>query len=126
MKQLRKIAIFTIIFILIIMPITILATDINTNDYNPDNITTNSPSVILMDAKTGKILYSKNAFEQRYPASTTKLITAILTLENCKLTDIATVSHDAIFNVPVGYSHASLQEGERLTIEQLFPYTFCK
>ena len=123
MKQLRKIAIFTIIFILIIMPITILATDINTNDYNPDNITTNSPSVILMDAKTGKILYSKNAFEQRYPASTTKLITAILTLENCKLTDIATVSHDAIFNVPVGYSHASLQEGERLTIEQLF---FCK
>ena len=106
-------------FYLIIMPITILATDINTNDYNPDNITTNSPSVILMDAKTGKILYSKSAFEQRYPASTTKLITAILTLENCKLTDIATVSHDAIFNVPVGYSHASLQEGERLTIEQL-------
>ena len=78
MKQLRKIAIFTIIFILIIMPITILATDINTNDYNPDNITTNSPSVILMDAKTGKILYSKNAFEQRYPASTTKIMTAIL------------------------------------------------
>ncbi len=119
MKQLRKIAIFTIIFILIIMPITILATDINTNDYNPDNITTNSPSVILMDAKTGKILYSKNAFEQRYPASTTKIMTAILALENCKLTDVATVSHDAIFNVPVGYSHASLQEGEMLTIEQL-------
>ena len=119
MKQLRKIAIFTIIFILIIMPITILATDINTNDYNPDNITTNSPSVILMDSKTGKILYSKNAFEQRYPASTTKIMTAILALENCKLTDVATVSHDAIFNVPVGYSHASLQEGEMLTIEQL-------
>ena len=58
MKQLRKIAIFTIIFIMIIMPITILATDINTNDYNPDNITTNSPSVILMDAKTGKIIDS--------------------------------------------------------------------
>lgn len=119
MKRLRKIAIFIIIFIMFIMPITILATDINTDDYNPDNISTNSPSVILMDAKTGKILYSKNAFEQRYPASTTKLMTAILTLENCKLTDIATVSHDAIFNVPVGYSHASLQEGERLTIEQL-------
>ena len=119
MKRLRKIAIFIIIFIMIIMPITILAADINTDDYNPDNITTNSPSVILMDAKTGKILYSKNAFEQRYPASTTKLMTAILTLENCKLTDVATVSHDAIFNVPVGYSHANLQEGERLTIEQL-------
>ena len=119
MKQLRKIAIFTIIFMMIIMPITILAADINTNDYNPDNITTNSPSAILMDAKTGKILYSKNAFEPMYPASTTKIMTAILTLENCKLTDVATVSHNAIYSIPVGYTHASLREGEELTIEQL-------
>lgn len=119
MKQLRKIIIFTLIFIMMILPITILAADINTDDYNPDNITTNSPSVILMDAKTGKILYSKNAFEKRFPASTTKLMTAILTLENCKLTDVATVSHNAIYSIPVGYSHASLQEGEELTIEQL-------
>ena len=62
MKQLRTIVIFTIIFIMFLLPInTILAADIDTTDYNPDNITTNSPSVILMDAKTGKILYSKNA-----------------------------------------------------------------
>lgn len=119
MKQLRKIIIFILIFIMMILPITILATDINTDDYNPDNLTTKSPSVLLMDSKTGKILYSKNAFEKRYPASTTKLMTAILTMENCKLTDKATVSHDAIYNVPVGYSHACLQEGEVLTIEQL-------
>lgn len=120
MKQLRNLVIFTIIFILFILPInTVLATDIDTEDYNPDNITTKSPVVLLMDAKSGKILYSKNAFEKRYPASTTKIMTAILTLENCKLTDIATVSHNAIFSVPVGYSHASLKEGEQLTIEQL-------
>ena len=119
MKQLRKIIIFTLIFIMMILPISILAADIDTSDYNPDNITTNSPSVIMMDAKTGKILYSKNAFEKRFPASTTKLMTAILTLENCKLTDVATVSHNAIYSIPVGYSHANLQEGEELTIEQL-------
>ena len=119
MKRLKQIIIITFIFLILAIPISnIYATDIVT-DYNPDNITTNSPSVILMDASTGKILYSKNAFEKRYPASTTKLMTAILALENCKLTDVATVSHDAIFNVPVGYSHANLQEGERLTIEQL-------
>ena len=46
-------------------------------------------------------------------------MTAILTLENCNLTDTATVSHDAIFSVPVGYAHAYLKEGEILTIEQL-------
>ena len=46
-------------------------------------------------------------------------MTAILTLENCNLTDTATVSHDAIYSVPVGYAHAYLKEGEVLTIEQL-------
>lgn len=46
-------------------------------------------------------------------------MTAILTLEHCKLTDTATVSHNAIYSVPVGYAHAYLVEGEVLTIEQL-------
>lgn len=119
MKQLKSIVIFTII-ILLLLPVSFsLATDIDTSDYNPDNLTTNSDSIILMDAKTGNILYSKNAFEKKYPASTTKLMTAILTLENCKLTDVVTVSHNAIFSIPIGYSHASLQEGEELTVEEL-------
>ena len=119
MKQLKSIVIFTII-ILLLLPVSFsLASDIDTSDYNPDNLTTNSDSIILMDAKTGNILYSKNAFEKKYPASTTKLMTAILTLENCKLTDVVTVSHNAIFSIPIGYSHASLQEGEELTVEEL-------
>lgn len=46
-------------------------------------------------------------------------MTAILTLEHCELTDTATVSHDAIYSVPIGYAHAYLKEGEILTIEQL-------
>lgn len=120
MKQFKVIIVLTIIFIMLIFPInTILATDTKTKNYNPDNINTNSPSIILMDAKTGKILYSKDALKKMYPASTTKLMTAILTLENCKLTDIVTVSHNAIFSIPIGYSHASLKEGENLTVEEL-------
>lgn len=78
-----------------------------------------APSCILMDLNTGKILYNKNANEKMYPASTTKVMTAILTLESCNLTDIVTVTHDAIFNVPSGYSIASLREGEQLTVDQL-------
>ena len=46
-------------------------------------------------------------------------MTAILALENCELTDTAIVSHNAIYDVPVGYSHAYLVEGEELTIYQL-------
>ena len=78
-----------------------------------------SPSCILMELNTGKILYSKNANERMYPASTTKVMTAILTLENCKLTDVATVSKNAIYSVPYSYATAYLQEGEQLTIANL-------
>ena len=120
MKQLKSLIIFIVILVIFFLPINVaFATNIDTSDYNPDKIKTNSPSVILTDANTGKILYSKSAFEKRFPASTTKLMTAILTLENCELSDVATVSHNAIFSIPIGYSHASLKEGEKLTIEQL-------
>lgn len=78
-----------------------------------------APSCILMDLDSGKILYSKNSNEKMFPASTTKVMTAILTLENKQLTDIVTISHNSIYNVPYGYSTASLYEGEQLTVEQL-------
>lgn len=68
---------------------------------------------------TGKVLYEKNAREKRYPASTTKIMTAILALEHRNLTDTATVSYNAISTVPAGYSHANLQLDETLTMEQL-------
>ena len=91
----------------------------STNTNTQPNITTYSKSCILMDSSTGKILYEKNANEVSFPASTTKIMTAILALEKCSLTDVATVSHNAIFSIPPSYSHASLKEGEELTIEQL-------
>lgn len=78
-----------------------------------------SEAAILIDNKTGKILYGKNENEKMYPASTTKIVTAILTLENCNLDEVVTVSYDAAMSIPDGYSSASLQIGEQLTIEQL-------
>lgn len=102
----------------------------NTNSYDDISATasysvsTNVPSTyssacLLMDADSCKILYSKNANAKMYPASTTKIMTAILTLENCKLDDTAVASHNAIYSIPYGYSHANIIEGEELTIEQL-------
>lgn len=78
-----------------------------------------SQAAILMDYKTGKILYQKNENEKMYPASTTKIVTAILTLENCNLDEVVTISYDAAMSIPNGYSSASLQIGEQLTVEQL-------
>lgn len=79
----------------------------------------NAPVALLIDSGTGKILYEKEANKKMYPASTTKIMTAILALENRTLTDTATVSYNAIFTVPVGYSNANLQLDEVLTYEQL-------
>lgn len=78
-----------------------------------------SEAAILTDNNTGKILYSKNENKKMYPASTTKIVTAILTLENCNLDEVVTVSYDAAMSIPEGYSSAYLQIGEQLTVEQL-------
>ena len=68
---------------------------------------------------TGKVFYEKNAHQKMYPASTTKILTALVVLEKCKLTDKAKVSQKALDSVPSGYSNAKLQVGEELTIETL-------
>lgn len=64
-----------------------------------ENFTIDSPTGILMDLSSGKILYEKNMDEKRYPASLTKVLTAIVVLENCKLDDIATVSYDSVMTL---------------------------
>lgn len=79
----------------------------------------NAPVALLMDNNTGKIVYEKDAYKRMFPASTTKIMTAILALENRDLSHIAKVSYDAIFTVPVSYTNANLQLDEELTMEQL-------
>ena len=111
----RKILITLIISIIItiFLPvISVFAAETNTPKIF-------SEAALLVDAKTGKVLYSKNEKERKYPASTTKILTAILTIENCKLDDIVTVDYDSIMQVPSGYTVAALQVGEQLTVEQL-------
>lgn len=91
----------------------------NSVSNSNNNVTTLSPVALLMDAKTGKVLYEKNGYEQNFPASTTKLMTAILAVENCNLSDIVKVSYNAVFSVPYDYTNAALQVDEELTVEQL-------
>ena len=76
-------------------------------------------AALLIDTNTGKILYSKNEDKKLYPASTTKILTAILTLENCKLNDVVTVESDIDSTIPYGYTTVELQIGEKFTVEQL-------
>ena len=78
-----------------------------------------SEAAILIDSNTGKILASKNANEKMYPASTTKILTAILALENLQLSDKLTASYSAVMSIPSGYSNAAIQVGESLSVADL-------
>ena len=79
----------------------------------------NAESALLIDNKTNKILYNKDMNRKMFPASTTKILTAILVLENHSLDEKVTASYNAVMTIPSGYSTASIQIDEVLTVEQL-------
>lgn len=91
--------------------------------YASTTPTVNSEAAILMDAKQGKVLYEKNSTKQMYPASTTKVMTAILTVENCDLNAEVTVSYWAVNAVPYSYSLGYITPGEVYTVEELLNVT---
>ena len=76
-----------------------------------------SASAIVMDADTGAILYAKNIDDQHYPASITKVLTALVALENNELTDIVTVQQEDISFLEYGDAHIGLKVGEEITME---------
>ena len=85
----------------------------------PEGPAIGAESAILMDADTGEILYAKNIDERLYPASTTKLMTCLVGIENASLDELVTVSREAIFANEADGSNMGLKEGEQLTVEEL-------
>ena len=77
-----------------------------------------SEGAVLMDASTGAILYGKNAETKYYPASITKLMTALLVAEKSNLSDTVTFSKTATTNLESGAVTLGLVEGDKLTVEQ--------
>jgi serine-type D-Ala-D-Ala carboxypeptidase (penicillin-binding protein 5/6) len=75
-----------------------------------------APSAIVMDAATGKILWEKNAYTPRYPASTTKIMTGLLLLENTLPGDVITAPADV---TKVRESSMHLKPGERVSAEDM-------
>ncbi len=73
-------------------------------------------SAILIDADSGRVLYEKNAYEKRGIASTTKIMTALVVLENANLNDIVTVSYNA---ATTEGSSMYLKPNEKITVEGL-------
>ena len=74
---------------------------------------------ILMEATTGQVLFDKEMDEIRYPASTTKILTALLILENVKdLSQTVTFTDVITPDLAPGNSTINAQVGEQLTVEE--------
>ncbi len=78
-----------------------------------------SPHVILMDMKTGSVIYKKKANEKVYPAALTNIMTALLVLEKCNLEELVAASDTALANVSDGDSKMGIIKDERLSVRQL-------
>ncbi len=96
-------------------------TDIFTTEYPDDP--SREPSIvaeaaIIMDAKTGQILYEKNIYDAYYPASITKVLTMLVALEHCSdFSETVTFSDNAIWGIERDSSHIALDVGEQISVE---------
>ena len=83
----------------------------------PNGPVIGAQSAVVMDVATGTILYSKNPHDELFPASTTKLLTGLLVIENTTMDEVVTFSSDAVWNIDRGSTHLSIDVGEQLTVE---------
>lgn len=76
-----------------------------------------SDAAIVMDAATGQILYQKNAYNTLYPASITKILTALIALENNDVNSVMTMSEEAVYGIDWDSTHIGLKAGEQITVK---------
>lgn len=71
---------------------------------------------ILIDGDSGTVLYEKNADQAYFPASITKVLTALIIIENCDMDEMVTFSYNAVHNVERGSSNMGTLDGDQLTV----------
>nr|WP_252187581.1 D-alanyl-D-alanine carboxypeptidase family protein [Anaeromonas gelatinilytica] len=91
----------------------------NDNFLNPSDI--NAESAILIDGNTGEILFEKNIDKKMYPASTTKILTGILAIENGNFNDMVTVDAETPYEIKG--AHIALEPDEKINFEDLLNAT---
>ena len=131
MKISKKILIIYLIVILTFLPnIIVIADDEDEEELNATELqevvesattptnepTLNARAAIIYDRTTGKMIWGKNENQKRAMASTTKIMTALVVLENCKITDTVTISKKA---AGTGGSTLKIKTGDKITVNDL-------
>ncbi len=91
------------LFLTLLLPFSLMATD----------LTLEAKGAILMEAKTGTILYEKNAYSKFYPASMTKLLTALIIEEQLPINTVITKSQSSVNVIPNDSSEIGLKIGDK-------------
>ena len=110
------------LFVSMLLSLTLTFSSISTGtEGNTADLDVSAPSVLLMEASTGAVIYEKNSHEVRHPASITKIMTLILIFDalaakQISLTDTVTVSEYA---ASMGGSQVFLEPGETQTVETM-------
>jgi len=126
MKKLR----FLLCSFLIISLLLIHATGLNAAAAQGEDseklpvISLDAKSAALINMDTGALIYTQNGDERLFPASLTKIMTAMLAIEHGTLTDSITASENAMHQgLSIYGSNVNLQAGETMTLEQLLTVT---
>ena len=101
-------------------PLTALASDPLTNHIEgwPQMEDINELTAVVIDADNGAILYSLDRDVQRHPASITKIMTCLLTLENASMDEEVTIGQEALDVAIAGNANIAPVLGEVFTVEQ--------
>ncbi len=105
-------------YIILLLAVIIFIPSIAYAQELPENITISADSAMLVDASTGEVLLEKNKDEQIMPASTSKLMTALITFEKTKLDDIVKTGEE-VNRFTKNSSLAGIKKGESISVKDL-------
>lgn len=108
-KLIKKLFICVLVSTLLFSPLSIHA---------QDSLPLEASAAILVEQTTGRILYARNAHERRYPASTTKMLTALVVMQHLDLDSVVIVGAE-IRGMPAGFATNIHVEGEAITVRML-------
>jgi serine-type D-Ala-D-Ala carboxypeptidase (penicillin-binding protein 5/6) len=117
----RKIACLIVAALAICAPGTLTATSTAQSDASPPAATTQelplaAQSAALLDSYSGEFIYTKNPDARQYPASSTKILTALIVIESGDLDRLVTVTPE---DTKVEPSNLNLRPGEQYTRRQM-------
>ncbi len=119
MRVWRRCICFLCMFVILVgMLFIVPSMPVYAEDEWPEGPEIESGAAIVMEANTGTVLYEKNCHEHCFPASITKVMTALLAVENASMDETVTFSSDAVFGIDPGSSSIARDVGEEMTMEE--------